>query len=93
MEFNQNNELCSEICLYFANPKGLEKSEVYLKDLRVENGLLMKENRLWVADEDQLQLKVVKEIHDQPAVGYLGMEKTLKMARHHYYWPGMKEMI
>ena len=46
MESNQNNELCSKICLYFANPKGLDKPNAYLKGLRVENGLLMKENRL-----------------------------------------------
>ena len=85
MESNQNNELCSKIRSYFANPKELEKSEVYLKGLRVENGLLMKGNWLWVTDEDQLQLKVVKKIHNQPAVGYPGTEKILKMAQRHYY--------
>ena len=44
IEFNQNNELCSKICLYLANPKGLNKPDVYLKGLQVENGLLIKEN-------------------------------------------------
>ena len=63
-ESNQNNELCNKICLYLANPKGLEKSEVYLKGLRVENRLLIKENQLWVADEGQLQLEVIKEAHN-----------------------------
>ena len=52
MKSNQNNELCSKIHLYLANLKGLKKREVYLKGLRVENRLLMKGNRLWVADED-----------------------------------------
>ena len=85
MESNQNNELCSKIRLYFANPKGLKKPEVYLKSLRVENRLLMKENWLWVADKDQLQLKVIKEIHDQLIVGYPGTERMLKMAQRHYY--------
>ena len=93
MESNQNNELCSKIRSYFANLKGLEKPEVYLKGLKVENRLLMKRNWLWVTDEDQLQFKVVKEIHDQPAVGYLGTKKTLEMAQHHYYWLEMKEII
>ena len=46
IESNRNNELCSKIRMYLANPKGLEKPEVYLKGLRVENGLLMKGNRL-----------------------------------------------
>ena len=93
MECNRNNELCSKIHSYLANSKGLEKPEVYLKSLRVENGLLIKENRLWVANEDQLQLKVVEKIHDQLAVGHPGTEKTLEIAQRHYYWPEMKEMI
>ena len=46
MESNQNNKFCNKICAYFANSKGLEKLEAYLKDLRVENGLLMKGNWL-----------------------------------------------
>ena len=46
MESNQINELCNEIHLYFANPKGLDKPDAYLKSLRVENGLLMKGNWL-----------------------------------------------
>ena len=45
-ESNRNNKLCNKIYSYFANPKGLEKPEAYLKGLRVENRLLMKENRL-----------------------------------------------
>ena len=92
-ESNQNNKLCNKIHSYFANQKGLKKREAYLKGLRVENGLLMKQNRLWVAKEGHLQLKVIKKIHDQPAVSYPGMERTLGMARRHYYWPGIKEMI
>ena len=85
MESNQNIELCSKICLYLANPKGLDKPNAYLKDLRVENGLLMKRNQLWVANKSQLQLEVIKEIHDQPAVGHPGIERMLEMARRHYY--------
>ena len=93
MESNQINKLCNKIHLYLANPKGLDKPNAYLKGLKVENGLLIKGNQLWVADKGQLQLEVIKEIHNQPAVGHPGTEKTLKMAWRHYYWPGMKEII
>ena len=44
-------------------------------------------------DKGHLQLEVIKEVHNQLIVGHPGMEKILKMVRHHYYWPGMKEMI
>ena len=64
MESNRINELYNKICLYFANSKGLDKLDAYLKSLRVENGLLMKENRLWVVDKGQLQLEVIKKIHN-----------------------------
>ena len=93
IESNQNNELCSKICWYLANPKGLEKPEVYLKGLRVENKLLMKGNWLWIVDKNQLQFKVIKKIHNQPAIGHLGTERTLEMAQYHYYWPEKKMII
>ena len=93
IESNQINELCNKIRLYLTNLKGLDKPDAYLKGLRVENSLLMKGNQLWVADKNQLQLEVIKEIHDQLAVGHPGMERTLEMVQHHYYWSGMKKMI
>ena len=93
IEFNWNNKLCSKICSYFANPKKLDKPDTYLKDLRVKNKLLMKGKQLWVANKNQLQLEVIKKIHNQLAVGHPGTEKTLEMAWCHYYWPEMKEMI
>ena len=43
---NQNNELCGKICSYFANLKELNKLNAYLKSLRMENKLLMKEHWL-----------------------------------------------
>ena len=46
-----------------------------------------------MANKGQLQLEVIIEIHDQPAIGHLSTERMLETARRHYYWPGMKEMI
>ena len=50
----------------------------------------MKKNQIWVPEGDHLRLKVIKEIHDQPAVGHPGVERTLNMIRRHYYWPSMR---
>ena len=44
IESNQINELYNKIRLYFANPKGLDKPDAYLKGLKVKNELLMKGN-------------------------------------------------
>ena len=80
VESNQNNDFCIKIHLYLANPKGLDKPDAYLKGLKVENRLLMKGNWLWVANEGQLQLEIIKEIHNQSAVGHLGTGSILEMA-------------
>ena len=43
--------------------------------------------------DSRLQLKVIKEVYDQPAVGYLDTEKTLNILRQHYYWLGMRAEV
>ena len=88
---NRKDELCKEIRAYLANPEEVTKPDVYIKDLKAQNGLLFKGGELWVPAE--LQLAVIKEIHDQPAVGHPGIERTLEMVRRQYYWPGMKTSI
>ena len=58
MEFHQ----------YLANLVGHDKLNVYLRGNRVENGLLYKDNKLWIADN--IRLDVIQEVHDQPAMGH-----------------------
>ena len=42
-------------------------------------------------DNSELQLKVIRKVHNQPIVNHSGVEKTLEMIRQSYYWPKMKE--
>ena len=46
---------------------------------------------MWVPkrEDEQLKMRVIKEIHKQPAVGHPGVKQTLNMIRRHYYWPAM----
>ena len=44
-------------------------------------------------EDSQLRLRVIKEVHNQPAVGHPGAERTLNMIRRFYYWPAMREDI
>ena len=49
----------------------------------------MKFNRMWVPESSKqtsyFRVKVIKEVHDQPAVEYPSVEKTLNMIWRHYY--------
>ena len=55
----------------------------------------MKTDRMWVpkGEDNQLRLRVIKEVHDQSAVGHPGIERTLNMIRQFYYWPAMRKDI
>ena len=96
MEANQTDELCTQIRAYLEAPSGQKKPTVHLNSCRVSNSLLMKVNCLWVpeGEDSRLRLKVIKEVHDQPAVGHPGTKQTLNMICWHYYWPGIcKEVV
>ena len=39
------------------------------------------------------QPRVLKEYHDKPTAGHLGVFKTYNRLRQHYYWPGMYQAV
>lgn len=41
---NQNDKLCTQICIYLKAPSKHKKSTIQLNSCRVNNGLLMKKN-------------------------------------------------
>ena len=68
---NQGDVLFQDICKYLADLEGHDRPAVYLCGSRAENGLLYKDNKLWVTDN--LRLDVIREVYDQPAVGHAGV--------------------
>ena len=90
-ELNQSNVLFTEVHEYLANPENLDRPAVYLRGSRAANGLLYKDNKLWV--DNNLRLDVIQKVHDQPAVGHAGVRKTILLIQQHYFWPRMKQDI
>ena len=86
------DELCIQICEYLKAPSERVRPATHLNSCRISNGLLMKADQMWVpeGEDNQLRMRVIKEVHDQPAVGHPGVERTLNMIRRHYYWPAMR---
>ena len=89
---NRADELCIQICAYLKSPSERARPATHLNSCRISNGLLMKADPMWVPErEDSLhRLRVIKEVHNQPAVGHPGVKQTLNMIRRHYYWPAMR---
>ena len=82
-ESNRNDVLFTEVREYLANPVEHDRPTVYLRGSRVENRLLYKDNKLWVAKD--LRLDVIRKVHDQPAVGHAGVRRTILLVQQHFF--------
>lgn len=90
MNANQKDDWYANICTHLENPATYAKLEDFkLRGCRVSKSLLIKKNQFWIPDNEGLQLEVLKEVHDQLAVGHPGVKRTLAISCRHYYWPHM----
>ena len=88
-ESNRNDSLFTEIRQFLASPGDHNRpTDIYLRGSRAANGLLYKDSKLWVSND--LRLDVIREVHDQPAVGHVGVRRTILLIQQHYFWPKMK---
>src|SRR5436190_2181733 len=55
----------------------------------LENGLLKHQERLVVAEDQNLRTRLIAEAHCQVSTAHPGKNKTRKIIGDHYYWPGM----
>ena len=63
------------------------------KDWKEEDGVIMKDKQMYVPNEKNLQLQVVKLHHNTPVVGHPGYEKTIELLPRTYFWPGMTSFV
>ena len=66
---------------------------VSLRECSVRNGVLYKEDNLWVPGDPALLLEIVRDAHDQPSCGHPGMNRTEELIKRYYYWPNMRLVI
>ena len=66
---------------------------VSLKGATVVDGALYREGALWVPDDVDMYVHIIREAHDPPACGHPGVARTMELIRRDYYWPGMKTEI
>ena len=58
-----------------------------------EDGTLLLHDRIYVPDQDDLRLRVLRNKHDHPLSGHLGRNKTLELIRREYAWPNMRTFV
>jgi hypothetical protein len=67
----------------------------HINDLEQHNGLWLKAGRLVIprAPNDVLREWVMREMHDTPWSGHLGIKKTKKSIGKQFFWPGMADDV
>jgi hypothetical protein len=57
------------------------------------DGLLLYKNIIYVPNDRELKLAILKEMHNVTYAGHPGYQKTVAAVKSHYFWPGMKKEI
>lgn len=60
-----------------------------LEHFEVKDDLLFWKGKTWVPRTSQLRTKVLKHIHDQPAVGHPGIQRSIKWVQRNYQWSSL----
>ena len=68
--------------------KAHDLAEIY-KNYNEEDGVLSRDEKIFVPDDDNLWMEIVCLHHDMPLAGHPGQEKMLELLERSYFWPGM----
>ena len=56
-------------------------------------GFLLRDNRIFVPEADNLRLRILRTFHDHPTAGHFGQNRTLELIRREYTWPGIRTFV
>ena len=63
------------------------------KKWKIEEGLVLKEGRVYVPKDKKLRVEIIQLHHNTPIAGHGGQWKTVKLVTRNYRWPGMTKEI
>jgi hypothetical protein len=71
----------------------LSQKTTQLPWMTIRNGLIYKDNRLYVPGYHDIRKLIIAEIHQGMGGGHLGFKKTLEKVSRNYYWEKMTQSI
>jgi hypothetical protein len=60
---------------------------------KLEEGLVLKDGKVYVPKDEKLQMDIIQLHHDTPVAGHGGQWKTVKLVTRNYWWPGVTKQI
>lgn len=74
-------------------PADLARLKIPIHDMEERHGRLYVNNRMFIPDDDELRLRLLRACHDNAAAGHPGRAKTYELLSRHYYWPKMGQTV
>jgi len=59
------------------------------EEWQIEEGLVLKEERVYVPKDEKLRVEIIWLHHDMPIAGHGGQWKTVELVTRNYWWPGV----
>jgi hypothetical protein len=63
------------------------------EEWREEDGILLKEGKVYVPKDEKLQAEIIGLHHDTPVGGHGGQWKTVELVGRNFWWPGMTKEV
>jgi hypothetical protein len=58
-----------------------------------DNGLLLRNNLIYVPEDNSLRLELMRQHHDDPLAGHFGIPKTFELLSRNYWFPRMHAFV
>jgi len=63
------------------------------EEWQIEEGLVLKEGRVYVLKDEKLRIEIIRLHHDTPIAGHGGQWKTVELVTRNYWWPGVTKEV
>lgn len=94
----ENDTVSSKILEALKNRDSIDPPE--LKEMKLPRALLSQKHqrlyfkdRLYIPEDEELRLHLLRSSHDSAAAGHPGKAKTYELLSRHYYWPKMSRDV
>ena len=101
----KNDSLATTILNFVKNPKSIPKAlskdfshnfcRKDLQNFRIDplTGLVLRYSAIYVPDDVQLKLDLLKQHHDSILSGHFGRSKTTELLSRSFWWPGLRLFV
>ena len=92
MQINRENENCINHRQTLIDEQIINE-KINLQECFDRNEILFKNENLWVSNQLDFMIEIIRDAHDQSSCAHSNMNRTEKLIKRYYYWSSMRLSI